>query len=158
MEFKCERCNPTHDYKTAKKLSRHENTPSHKRKFDPNFAAAEEVEKAAAKKIRNEKQIAIKAGAKETERKAGAKETARLAARNQGKANSNRNQSKAHQQLAQKILQRAQHKKATEKDPAPWIIGTGTEEDALKALVRYHGSTSVAMLLHTDDIRMKKKH
>ena len=165
MEFKCERCNPTHDYKTAKKLSRHENTPSHKRKFDPNCTGVEEVEKAAAKKIRNEKQIAIKAGvketerkagAKETERKAGAKETARLAARNQGTANANRDQSKAHQQLAQKKISRAQHKKSTEKDPAPWIIGTGTEEDALKALVRYHGSTNVAMLLHTDDIRMKK--
>ena len=203
MEFKCERCNPTHDYKTAKKLSRHENTPSHKRKFDPNFAATDEFEKAAAKKIRNEKeterkagaketerkaggtasqkrkidaefaaaeevkkaaakqirnemQIEIKAGSKETERKAGARETARKAARNQGTANVNRDQSKAHQQLAQKKLSRAQHKKATEEDPAPWIIGTGTEEDALKALVRYHGSTSVAMLLHTEDIRMIK--
>ena len=79
MEYKCERCNPVHDFKTAKKLSRHENTPSHKRKIDAEFAAAEEVEKAAAKKIRNEKQIAIKAGAKETERKAGEKETARKA-------------------------------------------------------------------------------
>ena len=59
--------------------------------------------------------------------------------------------------LRKKKYQEAQHKKATEKDPAPWIIGTGTEEDALKALVRYHGSTNVAMLLHTDDIRMKKK-
>ena len=221
MEFKCKHCNPNHDFLTAKKLSRHENTPSHKRKFDPEFAAAEEVQKVAAKKIRNEKQIAIKAGeketarkagatasqkrkvdsefaaaeefekaaakrtrneketerkagaketerkagaketerkagAKETERKAGAKETARKAARNQGEANENRDQSKAHQQVAQKRLSRAQHKKATEEDPAPWIIGTGTEEDALKALVRYHGSTNVAMLLHTDDIRMKK--
>ena len=55
MEYKCERCNPTHDYKTAKKLSRHENTPSHKRKFDPNFTVVEEVEKAAAKKNKKRK-------------------------------------------------------------------------------------------------------
>ena len=33
--------------------------------------------------------------------------------------------------------------------------GDGTEEDALKALVRYHGSKNVAMLLHTDNERIK---
>ena len=49
MEFKCKHCNPNHDFLTAKKLSRHENTPSHKRKFDPEFAAAEQAEKAAKK-------------------------------------------------------------------------------------------------------------
>ncbi len=79
MVFKCNCCDADHDFKTASKLSRHENTLSHKRKIHPEIAAAEEVEKAAAKKIRNEKQIAIKAGVKETERKAGAKETERKA-------------------------------------------------------------------------------
>ena len=52
-------------------------------------------------------------------------------------------------------MQQIQYRKQTEKDPAPWVTGDGTEEDALKALVRYHGSTSVAMLLHTDNERIK---
>ena len=43
------RCNPEHDYKTKYKLNRHKETPSHKRKFDPEFAAAEQAEKAAKK-------------------------------------------------------------------------------------------------------------
>jgi len=47
------------------------------------------------------------------------------------------------------------YKKRTEMDPARWIQGTGTEEDALKGLVRYHGSTNARMLLHTDDDRIK---
>ena len=50
MEFRCNRCNPDHDYKTELKLRIHEKTPSHKRKFDPEFAAADEIEKVAAKK------------------------------------------------------------------------------------------------------------
>ena len=79
MVFKCNCCDADHDFKTASKLSRHENTLSHKRKIHPEFAAAEEVEKAAAKRARNEKESERKAGAKETERKAGAKETERKA-------------------------------------------------------------------------------
>ena len=49
MAFKCNCCNANHDFKTAAKLSRHENTPSHKRKVDPEFAAVEEAEKTATK-------------------------------------------------------------------------------------------------------------
>ncbi len=49
MEFRCERCNPDHDFKTEYKLKRHKDTLSHKRKVDPEFAAAEEAEKAAKK-------------------------------------------------------------------------------------------------------------
>ncbi len=38
---------------------------------------------------------------------------------------------------------------------APPIIGTGTDEDVLKSLVRYHDSSGAAMLLHDDDERFK---
>ena len=48
MAFKCNCC-ANCDFKTASKLNRHENTLSHKRKVDPQFALAEEAEKAAAK-------------------------------------------------------------------------------------------------------------
>ena len=34
---------------------------------------------------------------------------------------------------------------------ADFIVGDGTEEDAKKALERYHGSSSAAMLLDIDD-------
>jgi hypothetical protein len=155
MEFKCERCNRHHDYKTEFKLKRHENTPSHKRKFDPEFAATEEAEKATKKLTRDEKETGRKAGGKETSRKAGDKEKGRLAARDQSNNNSKRKRSKAEQAEKQRALQKIQYRKQTEKDPAPWVTGDGTEEDALKALVRYHGSTSVAMLLHTDNERIK---
>ncbi len=52
-------------------------------------------------------------------------------------------------------MSKIQYRKQTDGDPAPWVIGNGTEEGTLKALVRYHGSTSVAMLLHTDNKRIK---
>ena len=45
-EFKCERCKPGHDFKTKKNLKQHRQSSSHKRNFDPEFAAAEEAEKA----------------------------------------------------------------------------------------------------------------
>jgi hypothetical protein len=35
------------------------------------------------------------------------------------------------------------------------MIDTGTDEDVLKALVRYHGYSGAAMLLHDDDERIK---
>ena len=37
----------------------------------------------------------------------------------------------------------------------PPTIATGTDEDVLKALVRYHGSSGAAMLLHDDNERIK---
>ena len=48
-EFKCERCKPGHDFKSKKNLKQHHQSSSHKRKFDPEFAAAEEAEKATKK-------------------------------------------------------------------------------------------------------------
>ena len=49
MEFKCGRCNPDHDYKTNAHMKQHMNSASHKRKFDTEFAAAEQAEKAEKK-------------------------------------------------------------------------------------------------------------
>ena len=49
MEFCCAVCNNGHDYKTLQGLNKHKNAASHKRKVDPEFAAAEEAEKAAKK-------------------------------------------------------------------------------------------------------------
>jgi len=66
-----------------------------------------------------------------------------------------RKRSKADKDAKQRALSIIQYRKQTERDPAPWVSGDGTEEDALKALVRYHGSTNVAMLLHTDNERIK---
>ncbi len=52
MEAKfCDVCRNGHDYKTSKILNKHANTPLHKRKFDPEFAAAE-----ANKATRGEKE------------------------------------------------------------------------------------------------------
>jgi hypothetical protein len=42
-----------------------------------------------------------------------------------------------------------------ERNKASPITETGTEEDVLSALVRYHGSTNAAMLLHDDDEKIK---
>ena len=78
-EFKCERCKPGHDFKSKQNLKQHHQSASHKRKFDPEFAAAEELEKATKKATRGGKETARKAGGKETARKAGGKETARKA-------------------------------------------------------------------------------
>ena len=55
-----------------------------------------------------------------------------------------RKRSKADKDAKQRALSIIQYRKQTER-----------EEDALKALVRYHGSTNVAMLLHTDNERIK---
>ena len=172
-EFKCERCKPGHDFKSKQNLKQHHQSSSHKRKFDPEFAAAEEADKATKKAARGEKEAARKAGDKETARKVGPKETARKAgaketarkagdkekfrkaARDQRENNIKRKRSKAETEAQQRKLSIIQYRKQTDGDRAPWIKGNGTEEDALKALVRYHGSTSVAMLLHTDDDRIK---
>ena len=61
MEFKCERCNPDHDYKTNAQMKQHMNSASHKRKFDPEFAAAEQAEKAAKKAAEEIDAVAEKA-------------------------------------------------------------------------------------------------
>ena len=148
MEFKCERCNPEHDYKTEYKLKRHKETPSHKRKFDEEFAAAEQAEKAA--KYFEEKanieaaNVAKKAATKKAREH---KEKARKANRGQRKDNEKRDRTNAKKMVDRRRKKQKQHKMQ--------VDGDGTEEDALKALVRYHGSTNVAMLLHTDNERIK---
>ena len=63
--FCCDVCSNGHDYKTSQNFKKHEDTSSHKRKCDPEFAAAEEAEKATKKATRGEKQAARKAGDKE---------------------------------------------------------------------------------------------
>ena len=104
---------------------------------------------------RDEKETARKAGErdeKETARKAGDKEKHRLAARDQGNNNMKRKRSKADKDAKQRALSIIQYRKQTEREIP---LHGWTEEDALKALVRYHGSTNVAMLLHTDNERIK---
>ena len=49
IEFFCTVCNI--DYKTRKGLNQHKSTAWHKRKVNPEFAAAEEAEKAANKTV-----------------------------------------------------------------------------------------------------------
>ena len=51
--------------------------------------------------------------------------------------------------------QKKLYAKLVERKTAQPITETGTEEDVLSALVRYHGSTSAAMLLHDDDEEIK---
>ena len=131
-------------------MKQHHQSSSHKRKFDPEFAAAEQAEK-ATKKAANQ----AARGEKEAARKADDKEKFRKAARDQRENNIKRKRSKADTAAQQRKSSIVQYRKQTDGDPAPWIKGDGTEEDALKASVRYHGSTSVAMLLHTDDDRIR---
>ncbi len=127
-EFFCSVCGNGHDFKTLQNLKKHEKTASHKRKLDPEFAAAEEAAKAANKKVRDQK------------------ETARLV---------KRRRSNAVKQARANDLQKALYAKLQKLNKAPPITETGTEEDVLSALVRYHGSTSAAMLLHDDDEKIK---
>ena len=74
-------CGNGRGYKTTQALQKHQNTAGHKRKCDPDFAAAEEADKAANKATRSEKEKVRKAGEKETARKAGDKEKERKANR-----------------------------------------------------------------------------
>ena len=151
----CGTCGNGYDYKTIKSLQRHETAAAHKRRVDAQFAATEEADKRVIKKVRGEKEKVRKAGEKETARKAGDKEKERKANRDQRDVNIKQKRSKAEKDESQRVSSKIQYKKQTERDPAPWVIGDGTEEDTLKALVRYHGSTSAAMLLHTDNERIK---
>lgn len=146
-KFLCRACGDGRDYQTNWRLKVHEETARHKRSLDADFSAAEGAEEVATKKARDEKERA---------RERDAKEKARLANRDQREANRRRDRSAAEKQASGNKAQKAFHKKVAEmgKDVPP-IVGTGTEDDALKALVRYHGSTGAAMLLHDDDERIK---
>jgi hypothetical protein len=132
--FFCSVCDTGHDFKTLQNLNQHEKRASHKRKLDPEFAAAEEAEKAAKK------------AARDTKETARLKETDKLR---------KRHRTKAEKELASKENQRTFYAKLKKRNTAPPITETGTEEDVLSALVRYHGSTSAAMLLHDDDEKIK---
>jgi len=168
----CEACNAS--FKSIQALKRHEQTMKHQDKVDPEGAEPKKkVRVAEAQAKRDVKETARKAGERETARKAGERETARKAsdketarkagdkekhrkaARDQSNNNMKRKRSKADKDAKQRAFSIIQYRKQTERDPAPWVSGDGTEEDALKALVRYHGSTNVAMLLHTDNERIK---
>jgi hypothetical protein len=104
-------CGNGRGYKTTQALQKHQNTAGHKRKCDPDFAAAEEADraanratrekvkkatreadKAANKATRGEKEKVRKAGEKETARKAGDKETARKAGDKEKERKANRGQ------------------------------------------------------------------
>jgi hypothetical protein len=130
-EFFCSVCGNDHDFKTLQNLNKHEKTQSHKRKLDPEFAAAEEVEKVTKKAARD------------------LKETDRLRTRRKCR------RTEAEKQSASLKNQETLRAKLAKMNKAPPIIETGTEEDVLSALVRYHGSTSAAMLLHDDDEKIK---
>ena len=134
-EVLCSLCNTGHNYKTVYALNQHNKSASHKKKLDPEFAAAEE----AAKKAKQENY--------------GEKETARKAARDQSKAHKAALKRQHTNTLYEK--KKILHVERNKKDPAPWIIGDGTEEDTWNALTRYHGSTASAMLLHGDDEHIK---
>jgi hypothetical protein len=54
--FFCSVCGNDHDFKTLQNLNKHEKTPSHKRKLDPEVAAAEEAEKATNKAAKDLKE------------------------------------------------------------------------------------------------------
>ena len=131
----CGLCNTGHNFKTVQALNKHNKSASHKKRLDPEFAAAEE----AAKKAKQENY--------------GEKETARKAARDQSKAHKAALKRQHTNTLYEK--KKILHVERNKKDPAPWIIGDGTEEDTSNALTRYHGSTASAMLLHGDDEHIK---
>ena len=57
-------CGNGRGYKTTQALQKHQNTAGHKRKYDPDFAAAEEADKAANRATRGEKEKVRKAGEK----------------------------------------------------------------------------------------------
>jgi len=136
VEIFCELCNNRHNYKSLQALKQHMNSASHKKRLDPELVAADEVAKKAKQDIYREK------------------ETARLAARDQSKAHK-----AALQRLRSKALyekEKAARVEKNNKDPVPWIIGDGTEKDVEDALVRYHGSTASAMLLHKKNEQIKK--
>ena len=114
-------------FKTAYCLKRHKESPSHRRLTDPEFAKTEAAEKADVKCKRK----------REKESKA---------------VQQHKGQSRQRLDYARKReneLARAAH--VINGREADFIVGDGTEEDAKKALERYHGSSSAAMLLDIDD-------
>jgi hypothetical protein len=108
-------------------LNQHRLTPKHRSLTDPEFAKTEAAEKAdvKCKRKREKESKAVQQG---NARKRRRLEVAR-------KRNDECNRCK------DVIAGRE----------ADFIVGDGTEEDAKKALERYHGSSSAAMLVDIDD-------
>jgi hypothetical protein len=112
-------------FKNAQSLKRHKESPSHRRLTDPEFAKTEAANKAEVKcKRKREKDS-------KAVQQADARKRLRLS-----------------KQREEELDRFAEHVAGRE---AAFIVGDGTEEDAKKALERYHGSSSVAMLLDIDD-------
>ena len=116
-----------HDYRTAKRLSIHRLTDKHKGLTDPEFAKTEAAKKAEVKcKRKREKDS-------EAVQQANARKRLRLS------------------KLKDREEEFLRNAKVSNDREADFIVGDGTEEDAKKALERYHGSSSAAMLLDLDD-------
>ena len=75
--------------------------------------------------------------------------------RDKRELNARRKRSKADKQSASRKNQERLYAHFVERNKASPREETGTEEDVLGALVRYHGSTNAAMLLHDEDEKIK---
>ena len=114
-------------FATAQSLNKHTKSITHKRLTDPEFAKTEAAKKAEVKcKRKREKNS-------EAVQKANASKRLRLS------------------KLKDREEEFLRNAKVSNDREADFIVGDGTEEDAKKALVRYHGSSSAAMLLDLDD-------
>jgi hypothetical protein len=112
-------------FATAYSLNKHTKSAAHRRLTDPEFAKTEAAEKADVKcKRKREKDS-------KAVQQADARKRLRLS-----------------KQRLEELDRFAEHVAGREAD---FIVGDGTEEDAKKALERYHGSSSAAMLLDIDD-------
>jgi hypothetical protein len=149
--FWCGVCGDGHDFGTIQNLQLHVKTPEHERAAAEVAAeAAEEAENVASKRAQDETEKA---------RKRDEKEKARMANREQREANQRRDRREGQKQVRANSIQRKFHAKvvAMQKDVPP-IGSPGTTEDGEKALGRYHGSTASAMLLNSDEERVKSNN
>jgi len=116
-----------HDYEDAKRFNQHRKTVKHRKLTDPEFAKTEAAKKAEVKcKRKREKDS-------EAVQQANARKRLRLS------------------KLKDRKEEFIRNAKVSKDREADFIVGDGTEEDAKKALERYHGSSSAAMLLDLDD-------
>ena len=171
-EHHCNVCNAS--FKSSKALKGHEKSLKHQDNVDPKGAeprkkariaeaqaklatpegkAAAEKKKAAAEKKAADKlaQAATPEGKAAAEKKASEK-ALKTTERNQSRDRRGAGQKAKHleavfrQDQKRKLALRA-HRDSV---PAPYEVGTGTVEDAKKALVRYYASTNIPMLLEND--------
>jgi hypothetical protein len=116
-----------HDFANSNNLNQHRLRDRHKRLTDPEFAKTEAAKKAEVKCKRK----------REKDSNAVQKRKA-LKRQREDYARKRR----------EEFIRNA---KVSNDREADFIVGDGTEEDAKKALERYHGSSSAAMLLDLDD-------